>query len=292
MKKLLVTGISGFLGWYVAEHIQNEFELLGIYNKTKPNLQNVHLSPLDLTNEKLVQSFLDKIKPNAILHLAANSNPNKCEQDESSNNINVEASLMLAKWCKSQNIPFLFTSTDLVFDGRNPPYTESSPTNPIMVYGKQKVEAEQKILATYPKAIIARMPLMFGMPTNGLGYMNAWVRNLKEGKQVFCFTDEYRTTLSGSAAAAGLFLLLEKNQGGIFHLGGKERISRFDFAIRMAEVFNLPKELIIPSLQKDVQMPSKRPADVSFVSEKAFELGFEPGSVEDELNRMTRLFRI
>jgi len=79
---------------------------------------------------------------------------------------------------------------------------------------------------------------------------------------------------------------LKKNQGGIFHLGGRERISRFDFAIRMAEVFGLPKELIIPSLQKDVQMPAKRPADVSLVSEKAYDLGFNPGSVEEELRRL------
>jgi len=181
---------------------------------------------------------------------------------------------------------YLFTSTDLVFDGKNGPYSESSKANPIMVYGQQKLEAERKVLDIYPNAIVARMPLMYGMPTNGLGFMNAWIRNLKEGKQVYCFTDEYRTTTSGSDAAAGLFLLLKKNQGGIFHLGGRERISRFDFAIRMAEVFRLPKELIIPSLQKDVQMPAKRPPDVSLVSKKAYEFGFNPNRLEVELGKL------
>ena len=119
--------------------------------------------------------------------------------------------------------------------------------------------------------------------------MNAWIRNLKEGKKVFCFTDEYRTTTSGRDAATGLFLLLEKNKSGIFHLGGRERISRFDFAIRMAEIFNLPKELIIPSLQKDVQMPANRPADVSLVSDKAYAIGFNPGSVKKELSKLLKI---
>ena len=289
MKRLLVTGISGFLGWHVANHLQNDFELLGIYHQTKPELDFQSIS-LDLTDHQGVHDFLEKNQPDAILHLAANSNPNNCEQNESSNNINVDATLTLTKWSAQHNIPFLFTSTDLVFDGKNSPYHESSPTNPIMVYGKQKVEAEQKVLEIYPNAIIARMPLMYGMPSNGLGFMNAWVRNLKERKQVFCFTDEYRTPLSGSDAAAGLFLLLKKNQSGIFHLGGRERISRYDFAIQMAEVFGLPKELVTPSLQKDVQMPAKRPPDVSFISEKAYEFGFNPGGVTEELRKLYREF--
>ena len=285
MRKLLVTGISGFLGWHVANHQQDDYELLGIYNQTEPKLENIQLASLNLTDYKAVRNFLEKTQPDAILHLAANSNPNNCEQHESSNNINVNTTISLANWAVRRNIPFLFTSTDLVFDGKNAPYSEASATNPIMVYGQQKVEAEQKVLEMYPNAIIARMPLMYGMPANDLGYMNAWIRNLKKGKKVFCFTDEYRTTLSGNDAAAGLFLLLEKNKAGIFHLGGRERISRYDFALKMAEVFDLPKELIIPSLQKDVQMPAKRPADVSLVSEKAFKLGFNPGSVEEELRK-------
>ena len=286
MKKLLVTGISGFLGWHVGNYVQDDFQLVGFHNSNRPSWKNFPSYAVDLCNQKLTWDIMNELGLSAVLHLAANSNPNKCEQDKSSNNINVNVSVHLAEWCAKKNIPFLFTSTDLVFDGKNPPYSETSSTNPIMVYGQQKIEAEQKILATNLQAIIARMPLMYGMPANGLGFMNAWVRNLKEGKQVHCFTDEYRTTLSGNDAAAGLFLLLKKNQKGIFHLGGKESISRFDFAVQMAERFDLPKELIIPSLQKDVQMPAKRPPNVSFDSEKAFALGFNPGSIEEELRKL------
>ncbi len=291
MKKLLVTGISGFLGWHIAEHLQNDFELLGIYHTTKPKLKNTQLEQLDLTDSQAVTSFLKKHQPDAILHLAANSNPNDCEQNPHSKIINVDVTEHLVTYSASQNIPFLFTSTDLVFDGKNAPYSPTDTPNPIMVYGKQKLEAEQKVLKIYPKAVIARMPLMYGLPKNGLGFMNAWLRNLQAGKNIYCFTDEYRTATFGGDAAEGIFALLKNEASGIFHLGGKERMSRFAFAIEMATHFGLDKNLIIPSLQKDVNMPAKRPADVSLDSNKTFTLGFLPKKIADNLKILSSSFK-
>jgi len=276
MKKLLVTGISGFLGWHIAHHNQTDWQVQGVYQNNKPNYPNIPIKPLNLTDNQSVINYLKQYQPDAILHLAANSNPNNCEQNPISNNINVKSTIHLAKWCAKQNIPFIFTSTDLVFDGKNAPYAETDEPNPIMIYGKQKLEAEQEVLKIYPQATVARMPLMYSMPSNGKGFMNAWVKNLKEGKNIYCFTDEYRTAASGSDAAQGLFLLLEKKANGIFHLGGKERLSRFEFATQMATHFGLDKSLILPSLQKDVQMPAKRPADVSLNNNKAITIGYNP----------------
>ncbi len=290
MKKLLVTGISGFLGWHIAEHAQSDFQLIGIYNKTKLELKNIQLEQLDLTNQSAVSNFLKKHQPDAILHLAANSNPNYCEQNPLSEIINVKVTEHLASNCAEQNISFLFTSTDLVFDGKNAPYTTTGSPNPIMVYGKQKLEAEQKVLKVFPKAIIARMPLMYGLPKNGLGFMNAWLRNLQAGKNVYCFTDEYRTATFGGDAAQGIFALLNNKAKGIFHLGGLERMSRFEFATQMAEHFGLDKNLIIPSLQKDVNMPAKRPADVSLDSNNTFTFGFVPKKLEDNLEKLSSSF--
>lgn len=292
MKKLLITGISGFLGWHIAEHIQSDFELLGIYHKTKPYFKNINLNQLDLTDHQSVTVFLNQNKPDAILHLAANSNPNDCEQNPFSQIINVEVTEHLAKYSATQNIPFLFTSTDLVFDGKNAPYSTTDFPNPIMIYGKQKLEAEQKVLKNYPKAIIARMPLMYGLPKNGLGFMNAWLRNLQAGKNIYCFTDEYRTATFGGDAAQGIFALLKNNANGIFHLGGPERMSRFEFATKMAEHFGLDKNLIIPSLQKEVNMPAKRPADVSLNSNNAFTFGFLPKKLEENLAKLSSNLKV
>lgn len=287
MKKLLVTGISGFLGWYIATHEQNEFQLTGIYHNTQPTLKSIRLEQLNLTDFPQVTNFLNNLQPDAILHLAANSNPNDCEQNPNARIINVEATTHLAEYAALVGIPYLFTSTDLVFDGKNAPYDISNTPAPIMVYGKQKLEAEKLLNEIHPNAIIARMPLMYGIPENGLGFMNAWLRNLKAGKNIHCFTDEYRTATFGGDAAQGIFALLKNNIGGVFHLGGLERMSRFEFATIMADYFNLDKNLIIPSLQKDVQMPAARPADVSLTSNKTFSLGFSPNHLNENLKLMT-----
>ena len=223
---------------------------------------------------------LEKVQPEAVLHLAALSNPNFCETHQGeSKTINVESTIHLAHLCKDREIPFLFTSTDLVFDGRAAPYQETDDPNPLMAYGKHKAEAERLVSEIYPKAIIARLPVLFG---NG-GFMMNWVKTLKAGGNVSAFRDEFRSLVSARAAAEGLFLLLDQKVSGIWHLGGKERISRYEFAVKMAEAYELPVEKIIPSLRKDVQMPAARPEDVSLDSKKAFNLGYHPLSVAEEL---------
>ena len=274
-KRLLVTGISGFLGWFVAKRIQNDWEIVGVYNKNKPTFDDIELVQFDLNNQFQINQLLAEKSIDGILHLAALSNANFCEQNEiASHQINLQLTSHLAVMALMRKIPFLFTSTDLVFDGTNPPYKEDSPISPISRYGQHKALAEQMVLETNPNACIARMPLMYGTPDNGKGFMNAWIRNLKEGKTIGAFTDEYRTAVDGITAARGLFLLLEKGVKGIWHLGGKERLSRYEFAIRMAKENNLDASLINPVLQKDIKMAAARPADVSLDSSKAFQIGY------------------
>ena len=140
------------------------------------------------------------------------------------------------------SIPYVFTSTDLVFDGLNPPYKETDPVSPVNLYGEQKVMAERGILVRYPVAAICRMPLMFGVATPpATSFMQPFMQTLREGKELSLFTDEFRTPVSGKTAAQGLLLALAIS--GIIHLGGKERVSRYDFGRLLIEVLQLPNGL-------------------------------------------------
>ncbi|HAX78559.1 MAG TPA: NAD(P)-dependent oxidoreductase, partial [Cyanobacteria bacterium UBA11372] len=105
------------------------------------------------------------------------------------------------------------------------------------------------------------------------------------GKELSLFTDQFRTPASGKTAASGLLLALEKVEG-ILHLGGKERVSRYEFGRLMAEVFELPQDKLKACLQEDVPMPAPRPNDVSLNSEKAFALGYQPLSLREELEKL------
>jgi len=180
----------------------------------------------------------------------------------------------------------IHTSTDLVFDGNKGNYTEADDLLPISVYGKQKMEAEKIIRKHNPSALILRLPLMFGITPNGSGFFQNWVNKLKTGETLYAFSDEFRTAASAKRVVEGIKLLIDRNESGTWHLGGKENVSRFEFATRLSEFLEIKNPSIVSSLRADVHMPAARPKDVSLNSQKANKLGFLPLLLEDEFKNI------
>lgn len=290
MKKLLVTGASGFLGWHLCQLAKQQWDVYSTYFSHEIEIPGVTMLKADLRDFQALKQLFQQIQPSATIHTAAQSSPNYCQNHiEESYAINVMTSLNIAGLCADYSIPYVFTSTDLVFDGLNAPYKETDSVSPVNAYGEQKVQAEGEILACYPLATICRMPLMFGMATpTATSFMQPFMQTLKEGKELALFIDEFRTPASGITAAKGLLMVLEKQVQGIIHLGGKERLSRYDFGRLLVEVFQLPATGLKSCRQQDVKMAAPRPADVSLNSSKAFNLGYQPLSVSEELEILRR----
>lgn len=296
-KRLLVTGISGFLGHHIATTSQDRWHIIGLYNEHRPESASIESLQCDLdADPEALGSLISTIRPDAILHLAARSDPNACERDPvASYRTNVQTTRRLAGHAQAQDAYFLFVSSDQVFDGTAAPYDEYQPVHPINTYGKQKAEAEAFVLGLGSKAAVARLPLMYGMSAAADTFFTQWLRRLRSGGEVHAFTDEYRSVVSGRAAAKGLFLLLDETVEGVWHLGGKERVSRYAFAMMMAERFHLSSEPIVPSSQQDLDYTkpgvARRTPDVSLDSSKAFSLGYDPKLMRDEMSQMYQLYR-
>ncbi len=127
---------------------------------------------------------------------------------------------------------------------------------------------------------------MFGaVPTGVKRFLQQWIDQLRCGNTLSLFTDEFRTSVSATDAARGL-LMFTGNVNGILHLGGKERMSRYDFGLLLAQHLGISQDLIIGCKQSDVKMAAPRPADVSLNSTKAFSMGFSPGSIRSELQKI------
>jgi dTDP-4-dehydrorhamnose reductase len=284
MQKLLITGVSGFLGWNLCLLAQTKWEVYGTYFAHPLAISGVHLRKVDLRDISALKQLFAEIQPAAVIHTAAASKPNYCLlYPKESYSLNVIASLNIARLCADYAIPCVFTSTDLVFDGHNSPYQETDPVTPICYYGEQKVEAEQKMLEIYPHTAICRMPLMFGLvPPTATTFIQPFIANLRAGKELNLFIDEFRTPVSGTTAAKGLLLAINTVEG-LLHLGGKDRISRFDFGCLLAEVLQFPSQLLKTCRQKDVAMAAPRSPDTSLDSSKAFALGYQPPSLREEL---------
>ncbi|MFQ3627268.1 MAG: NAD(P)-dependent oxidoreductase [Cyanobacteriota bacterium] len=285
-KTLLITGISGFLGWHLYQASRTRWTVYGTYQTKPVSFADANVRSLDLTDFTALKQAFTEIRPAAVIHTAALSQPNACQtQPELSRRINVLASLNLAGLCADAGIPFAFTSTDLVFDGHHAPYREADPVCPVSLYGEQKAEAEAGILERYPHAAVCRMPLMFGNAPTAPSFLQPFLQKLRDGEALRLFTDEFRTPVSGRDAAKGLLMALEKVRG-LVHLGGPERLSRYEFGLRMAEAFDLSTDPISPCKQADVPMPAPRPPDVSMDSSYAFALGYAPGRVLAELEAL------
>lgn len=303
---LLITGATGFLGQYLIGAARKRWRVAGTFHRTRREeaerlLAGIDSGRIDLTDFRDVREMLDAVRPKAVIHTAALADPNYCEQhSDESLRVNLQATVNLAGLCGDRRIPFIFTSTDLVFDGSRAPYAEDGPVAPLNLYGEHKALAEQAALERYDEAAICRMPLMFGFADNGrVPFFQRMASEFRAGRPMNLFADELRTPVSGPVAAAGLLLVAGSGMEdetvnpseiervrGLLHLGGRQSISRYEMGLQMLDVLGLPPSLAEPISFQDVPAVAARAANVSLDSRRAYELGFDPPTVRQQIERL------
>jgi dTDP-4-dehydrorhamnose reductase len=286
MKTLLVTGASGFLGWNVCSHLQPGWRLVGTYfqNSTgiPPKTENLKL---DLTDKDSIWRALKLVKPDAVFHLAAFSNTNFCEKHpEETQALNVTASAHLAEMCADRKVRLLFTSSEQVYDGLKASYGENDLPSPRNEYGKQKLEAEERLAEIYPAAAIARIAVLYGKSGEvSKSFLQQWLESWQTFLPVTAFHDEIRSFLSARSAVEGLFKLLEQDACGVFNLAGEAPLSRYEFALLAKEIFNLTTGSVIAKSQQEVEMAAYRPPNLTLDTRKISSTGFQPRHPAGEL---------
>lgn len=292
MARLLVTGISGMLGSTlarIAHELDDEVEVIGAYNVHPVSFEHVRTVGLDLLDAGVMAAVLDEHEPDGVIHLAAMTNTSACERDENAcEAVNVDATRDLAEACAEREIALVFTSTDLVFAGDDAPYSEDDEPEPVNTYGRSKAEGEGIVLG-HERACVCRLPLLFGRagpgyPEFGGSFLQGFLETLREGEPMTLFTDEYRSMASARDASLGLLMAAEQLLEGwsadgdrkILHLGGPERLSRFDFGSLLCAAFGIDPTLIKAGTQAETKLAAPRPADVSLNSDRAVALGYEP----------------
>ena len=290
-KKIILTGASGFLGWHFLNSYSSDYQIVGLYSSSKfDQFENVEWKKVDFLNpaeERAAYQLLETERPDFVLNFTAAANPNFCEENpEKSRKLNFDLPVAFSNSCHHLGIKFFHCSTDLVFDGKKGDYQETDPVNPISIYGKDKADADQHILETNENALVIRLPLMYGVTSKESGFFQNWVKKLQTGEKLFAFTDEYRTAANAGRVVEGVQLLLENDEIGLFHLGGLENVSRYDFAARLSNFLKIKNPIIIPSKRADVKMPAARPQDVSLNSDKAKLKGYSPKTLEEEFDHI------
>jgi dTDP-4-dehydrorhamnose reductase len=276
MQKILITGISGFLGSYLYASLKEDYKIIGTYhNSDKPII--AHAVKIDLANIQAVGNWIEQLRPNILIHTAAITSIAQCEKEEAyTYQVNVAASVEMAWMAKLCGAKFIFCSTDMVFDGRRGNYTETDLPNPINIYGQQKAAAEKHCIAVNENTIIARLPLLIGENKKGTAGSIAEMQIKNEQKgTMHLFTNEYRTPARVEDVVQGILLLLQKAAKGIYHLSGTEKMNRYQIAERIKVKYKLNDVSLIATTHQE-QGCTNRPVDVSMDNTKMRNLGYAP----------------
>jgi dTDP-4-dehydrorhamnose reductase len=274
--RILVTGASGLLGGRLAASLSGHHEVVGsLHHASIPlGLPGV---PMDLLSAASIGAALAEARPQAVVHAAALADPDRCEREpERAEALNVEATRNLARACRSAGVRLVGLSTDLVFGNEGAPWTEEAPTRPLLAYGRTKRSGELALLDEHPGGVVVRVALVHGQgygPRATASESVAWA--LREGRPLRLYTDQYRTPVDPASVADALERLLAGSSRGVYHLGGLERVSRYELGLRTARLLGLDASRIEAVRFADQAGAAPRPADASLDSFRAMrELGW------------------
>lgn len=282
MEKLLIIG-TGLLGSKLANI--SDFKTFGTYNKNPIKIKNCKLLKLDVVARDRTFKLIKQLNPDYIVHTAALTNVDYCEtHKEEAYKINVEGTRNVVEASKEIGAKLIYISTDYVFDGEGGMYKEDDRTNPINYYGKSKLDGESVTVNTCDNYIIARISVLYGLNPK-LNFVTWALQELKDGNEIKIVNDQFNTPTLADNLAELILELIKNDATGIFHASGSERINRFDFVLKLAEVFDLKKKLIKPITSNELNWIAKRPKDSSLDVSKISEIA-EPLNVEESLKRM------
>ena len=254
-----ITGANGLIGNYLVQSAPCFAPRWQVRALTRERL--------DLLDFAAVRREFQRDKPQVIIHCAAITivadaakNPALARQ------VNVEVTRSLADL--ASDIPFVFFSTDLVFNGRQGNYSETDSANPLHVYGETKLAAEQIVLRN-PRHLVVRTSINGGVSRAGLAFNEQLRRSLQRaGQGMKLFTDEFRCPIPAAETARAVWDLMNQNRAGLFHVAGAEKLSRWQIGQLLVPRWPEVTAKLEPGSAKDFPGPP-RALDTSLNISKA-----------------------
>lgn len=287
MSRILIMGAAGLLGSRLMNIGKSKHEMHGTYKENKQKGSNMHY--LDVTKRGDVFSLLEKVKPDCVIDTAAITGVDYCEtHQEESWLVNVEGTRNVAEACKRTGSKMIFLSTDYVFDGRKLYYTEKDKPRPLNYYAKTKLISEHVLEALDVNYIVARTAVLYGAGGLGKKTFVSWViGKLSKKESINVVTDQHNNPTYADSLAEILLGLYAKDANGIFHVTGPDCMSRYEFAKRIAEVFDLDSKFINPTTTPELNQIAQRPEKVFMVTNKVERItGMKPIGVDEGLKRL------
>jgi dTDP-4-dehydrorhamnose reductase len=291
--RVLVTGSKGLLGNKIVDVFKRESE----YELLACDLTSEHEGSvkLDITDRQGVMELVGSFKPSIIINAAAYTNVDKAEEErELAYKVNATAVGYLADAANIFEAKLIHISTDYVFDGEEGNYSEESLPSPINYYGKTKLAGENLVKSKLRNFAIIRTQVLYGYAPNVKKNFVLWVIDkLTNGESIRVVDDQIGNPTLADELAFAILKVCQRNVSGTYHVSGYEAISRYDFARRVAYVFDLDFNLVNPIKSDELKQAARRPKNSSFICLKAqTELGINMPSVVDSLSLMKQQMKL
>jgi len=292
--KVLITGGTGLLGWWLAKVFHDKgFEVHTTYHSKQPSgLEDIVWHRMVLEDNQSVSRVMNKVKPRIIVHSAAYTDVDGCELDRAkAYRVNYLGTKMLVSMSKDVDF-FVYISTDYVFDGERGMYREDDVPNPVNYYGLTKFLGEIAVENVLEgKSCIVRVSGLYGYsPTGKKNFGIIALEKLLRNEQVMAFYDQRLSPTYVRFLAQAITKIVEKRMTGILHVAG-ERVSRYEFALRLTEILGVSKNLVKPVSMNEVKLVARRPRDSSLDTSKARNIGIELPSLNECLRDFIATYR-
>ena len=265
---LLITGASGFVGGHLIRAASAAgWHTAGFFHTSDlPSTSGCTAHHVDITDGNAVASAFDDLQPSVVIHCAAVAGIGICADDKhKATAVNIEGTRNIVESVARTGAYLIYVSTDLVFDGVQGYYRECDPPAPACYYGTTKYAGELITISSGCRYSIARLATVYGHGIgNSVNFLDKLLGQLQRGETSELFDDEYRSFVFIDDVCVKLLKLAADQMSGIFHIAGPERLSAYDFGLKVAKCHGFNKTLLHPISS----YKHKRPQDCSLSNEK------------------------
>lgn len=262
--KVLVTGISGQLGFDVVKELKNRnHEIIGVNREM-----------MDITCEDEVYSVIKEVSPDVVIHCAAYTAVDKAEDEvDKCREVNAKGTEYIAKVCRDLDIKMMYFSTDYVFDGQGKNlWRPNDKTLPLNLYGQTKYEGEKAVIDNLEKFFIIRISWVFGV--NGNNFVKTMLRLAKNHKTISVVNDQIGSPTYTYDLAKLVADMIETEKYGIYHATNEGICSWYDFAVEIFKIAEMDVQ-VVPISSEEFPTAAKRPKNSRMDKSKLDECGFE-----------------
>lgn len=229
----------------------------------------ISLDMAAIGNIRDAEALLGKFTPGAIYCVGGMTNVDQCEDEEElAVKTNCVGPGILAEFSARRSIPFVYFSTEYVFDGVDGPYDENSKVKPLCAYGRSKLLGELAVSSACRQALILRTTVVYGPDVNGKNFLYTLRRVIETGKILYVPDDQISTPTYNKDLAATAIGLVNAGAQGVYHVCGADRISRLDFSRQVADLWNLDASRICGVPTKSLNQKAVRPLNAGLSTTK------------------------